>query len=543
MSDTRTRTAPLVPAVSLILALYCTNATAQQAPAAADAAAPAAPAAPAERTVTINEYIVRGNTVLDGRAIERAVTPFLGPSRTLADVESARAALQAAYQEHGYQSIYVDLPEQQVTGGVVLLQVAETRVGQVAVTGARHNDPEKLRERVPALQAGVVPDFAKAQEQLTALNRGGKRQVIPLVKQGTTEGTMDVELKVEDQSPWRFNASVNNDHSTDTDPLRTVLSVGNDNLWQREHSASLTWFAAPEDLDQASVISASYALPLGTPDWMLEFSGYTSDSNVLTAGETSVTGKGHSFGAKISHTLPMTGAWWHQLSLGVSFNDRSEEVGMVDQKAQTVPLKYAPVTFAYSGFRQGERHLVSSGVSLVFGTRSLFGYGSDAAAFDWARYKADPSFFVLKADLGDTLIFGTGMQLASRISVQHTDRPLTSGEQFAAGGLYTVRGYRSAEAIGDIGAQGSVELRTRAFSLPGVQDWRIYTYFDGAWLKLKEPLPEQEDEFKLGSVGLGTSLRMFDTLNVRLDYGYPLTDGPTTTQGAHRLHFSIGAGF
>jgi len=35
-------------------------------------------AAPAP-SVNINEYIVRGNTVLDPRQIERAVEPFLGP--------------------------------------------------------------------------------------------------------------------------------------------------------------------------------------------------------------------------------------------------------------------------------------------------------------------------------------------------------------------------------------------------------------------------------------------------------------------------------
>jgi len=43
-------------------------------------------AAPAP-SVNINEYIVRGNTVLDPRQIERAVEPFLGPGKTLADVE------------------------------------------------------------------------------------------------------------------------------------------------------------------------------------------------------------------------------------------------------------------------------------------------------------------------------------------------------------------------------------------------------------------------------------------------------------------------
>ena len=97
----------------------------------------AAPAVP-ERQVTIEEYLVRGNTVLDARAIEAAVTPFLGPGRTLKDVEGARDALVAAYQARGYQSVYVDLPEQQVEQGVVVLQVSETKVGRLRVVGAQN---------------------------------------------------------------------------------------------------------------------------------------------------------------------------------------------------------------------------------------------------------------------------------------------------------------------------------------------------------------------------------------------------------------------
>ncbi|HAI46817.1 MAG TPA: hypothetical protein DCM50_08990, partial [Stenotrophomonas sp.] len=235
--------------LSLCLLCVMPLAAAQQAPAAGTAATPAASDAPTAARVTINEYLVRGNSVLDARDIERAVTPHLGPDRTLQDVEAARLALQAAYQQRGYQSVYVDLPEQQVSGGVVILQVTESRVGQVNVVGARHNDPERLRARVPALQSGQVPDFEVAQQQLTELNRGGKRQVVPLVKPGAAEGTMDVELKVEDKTPWRVSASVNNDHSVDTEPLRSILSIGHDNLWQKDHTASLTFFAAPQDLD------------------------------------------------------------------------------------------------------------------------------------------------------------------------------------------------------------------------------------------------------------------------------------------------------
>ncbi|WP_313256026.1 ShlB/FhaC/HecB family hemolysin secretion/activation protein [Stenotrophomonas sp.] len=533
MSPIKTRPACLAQATGLMLAVCCAVASAQE-PVAATAST---------RKVNVNEYIVRGNSVLDARSIERAVTPYLGPDRTMADIEAARAALQEAYQSGGYQSVYVDLPEQQVSGGIVFLQVTETRLGNVTVEGARHNDPQALRARVPALQEGSVPDFTQAQAQLSALGRSGKRQVIPLVQQGSAPGTMDVQLKVEDQSPWRFGASLNNDHSADTSALRSVLSVGHDNLWGREHSASLTWFFAPEDLGEANVVSGSYAMPLGSPDWTLELSGYSSDSNVLTEGNTNVTGKGHALGVKLNRVLPMNGLWWHRLSLGVTFNDREERIGMLGQDVQYVPLKYAPISLGYSGFRQGEKHQLSTEAQVVFGTRSLLGYGSTEAEFDWARFKADPSFVLVKGDISDTFNFDGGEQLHGRLSVQATDQPLVSGEQMAAGGMYTVRGYRSAEAIGDYGALASLEWRTRPLGIWGLQDWRIYTYLDGAWLRLRSPMPEQEDAFTLGAIGLGSSFRLFDYLSFRFDYGYPLRDGPTTTQGAHRLHLSIGTSF
>lgn len=85
------------------------------------------------RPVDVNEYFVRGNTVLDARTIEEAVYPFLGPQKYLADIEGARDALQKAYQANGYQSVFVELPEQKVEDGIVYLQVSETKVGRVRV--------------------------------------------------------------------------------------------------------------------------------------------------------------------------------------------------------------------------------------------------------------------------------------------------------------------------------------------------------------------------------------------------------------------------
>ncbi|MGC3654935.1 POTRA domain-containing protein, partial [Pseudomonas aeruginosa] len=82
------------------------------------------------------------------------VNPFLGPQRSLRDIEGARDALQAAYQEKRYQSVYVELPEQQVSGGVVYLQVTDTTVGRVRLLGAEHYSAGELPEEVRTLEEG-----------------------------------------------------------------------------------------------------------------------------------------------------------------------------------------------------------------------------------------------------------------------------------------------------------------------------------------------------------------------------------------------------
>lgn len=106
----------------------------------ADAGTPA-------RLVDVNEYVVRGNTVLDARDIEEAVYAFLGPQRSLTDIEGARDALQQRYQAKGYQSVFVELPEQQVEGGVVYLQVSETRIGRVRVVGTSTTLPSMCAKK------------------------------------------------------------------------------------------------------------------------------------------------------------------------------------------------------------------------------------------------------------------------------------------------------------------------------------------------------------------------------------------------------------
>lgn len=528
---------------AIVLTLAINAAWAQSAPA-QDAAAAAAPAAADARRVNINEYIVRGNTVLEARDIERAVYPYLGPERTLADIEAAREALQTIYQERGYQSVYVDLPEQQVADGIVFLQVSETKVGRVRVVGAQHYSPLAIRDEVPALKEGEVPNFNQAQAELTGLNKSASRQVVPLVKEGRLPGTMDVDLKVEDKSPWQASLGLNNDYSADTTRLRSTASVGYDNLWQLGHSVSLTFFTAPQETDNAKVWSGSYAMPLSSR-WSLQFSGYKSDSNVATIGGTNVLGKGHSFGVSATYAMDPLGAWSNSLSIGLDYKKFDEATRFGDNEDQ-IPIKYLPFTLAYTGYRYAESSQSSLGLSIVGASGSFFNQSSDWQEFDNKRYMASPSFALLRGDGTHTQSLFGDWQLGLRGSFQLASGALVSNEQFSAGGMTSVRGYLAAERTGDDGFLGSVEWRTPSLARwlgSNVNEWRFYAFADAATLRLRDPLPEQDASYSLASVGLGTRLQVLDWLSGTFDWGYPLKDGPNTRKHDPRLNFSVRASF
>ena len=95
------------------------------------------------------EFAVEGNTVLADIDIEKAVYPSLGPGRTLADVEKARAALEAAYHQNGYLSVSVNVPVQNINAGVVRLDVIEGQVERLKVSGNQYTSRRDLRGEVP----------------------------------------------------------------------------------------------------------------------------------------------------------------------------------------------------------------------------------------------------------------------------------------------------------------------------------------------------------------------------------------------------------
>src|ERR1051326_6899659 len=133
--------------------------------------------------IDLMELVVTGNTVLDAKTIEGVVEPFMGPGRTMDDVDLAREALQNAYLDRGYKTVSVRIPKQVARDGVVQIEVVENRVGRVDVIGSRYHSLERIKALAPSVADGSVTNFDRLQTELVALNSVPDMRVTPALKE------------------------------------------------------------------------------------------------------------------------------------------------------------------------------------------------------------------------------------------------------------------------------------------------------------------------------------------------------------------------
>lgn len=509
------------------------------------AAAPAA-AAPAEDRFDLLELRVEGNSVLPATSIETAVYPHLGEQKTIRDVEAARTALEKAYHDNGFLTVFVDIPEQKVDGGTVRLRVNEGQVERLRVSDARYYTPSGIRAAVPALAEGGVPYFPAVQQQLAQAGAKADLQVTPVLRPGRTPGKVEVDLKVKDQLPLHGNVELNDRYSANTSRTRLNANVRYDNLWQRGHSVSLGIQAAPQDLDESKVFSATYVMPVGRGDYLALY-GVKSRSNIAAVGDINVIGNGSIVGLRHISTLRARPGFFHTLTAGLDYKDFKETVKLGADQENT-PISYLPLMLAYEATLQGAASNTVLGAGINFSLRgladdSLDCKGQQLNEFACKRYRAEANYATLRLDLKHTHTLPAAWSLYGRLSGQLASGPLISNEQFSAGGVDSVRGYIESTAMGDDGWIAGLELRAPPLAKrlsAKLNEFSLYSFAEGARLSLQHPLSGQTSRFDLLSAGVGLRFRGWDGVNGALDWAYPFEEAGSVKQGDSRVHFRLG---
>lgn len=496
-------------------------------------------AEPAEPRFFIQEYLVEGVHLVRPVLVEQAVYRFLGPKRTKDDVERARAAVEKLYHQLGFQTVTVRIPEQPISAAVRLV-VNEVPVGRLRVRGATYTAPSKVKALAPSLGEGKVVNFNAVPQEMSALNGNPDRQVTPSIHQGATPGTVDVDLEVKEKSPVHASVELNNRHGADTKPLRLNLSLSDSNIAQSGHGVGASFQTAPEAPKQVRVFSGYYSARFpAVPGFGLMVQGTKQNSNVSTLGSVAVAGRGQTLGLRGNFDLPSQPDFFQSASIGLDYKHFLSEVnlaasGSTPASLLTTPITYYPLSASYTATWKGKTHSTDVNVGLSFNLRTT---ETSSTEFNTNRYGADSNFVVLHSDLSHTRELWRGVQIFGKVQGQLADQPLVNSEQLSGGGSGTVRGYLEAEALGDNGAFGTLELRSPSI-LPWLGrkagDWRWYAFYEGGYLNINQPLPSQTSYFRLASYGLGTRVQLFDHFDGAVDAAMPqATAGTTKPQTVH----------
>lgn len=474
----------------------------------------------------IKEYRVRGSKLLPMREIEKAVYPFLGPRRGEQDVEGARLALEKAYKERGYQTVYVEVPQQDPRAGVIIMQVVEAPVGRLRIKGAKWFLPSKIKQMASSMQEGKVPDFNEVKKDIIALNQWRDRKVTPELRQGVVPGTVDVDLIVDDKSPVHGSVEVNNRYNANTTPYRVNASLSYGNLWQLGHTLGLSYQFAPERLKDATVYSGYYMMPVPWYDSLsLMLTGTKQDSNVSTLGGGAVAGRGDVLGIRLMKQLPLEDGYFHSLSFGMDYKRFGQDIS-TGGVTTSAPVAYYPFTLAYSAGKVRKESFTDFNVAATFHFRGM----SSNTQFANRRFNADDGFFYVRGDASHTQDLPGGLQAFLKFQGQASGSSLINTEQIAIGGLSTVRGYLEATQLGDSGWISSFELRSPSLIGDSTRDspdeWRFYAFYEGGHVFVNHALPAQLKNFALASTGLGTRLRIRKHLHGTVDLAMPLISQP-----------------
>jgi len=483
------------------------------------------------------ELRVLGNTALDARTVEAAVYPFTGPTKHMADVEAARAALERTYHDHGFGTVFVDIPEQSVDDGIVRLRVSEARLHQVRVTGAKYFSGRQILAEVPAAKSGTVPDLPELQRELTALNAQTRdRTVVPVLKAGTEPATVDLALRVEDHLPLHGSVELNNQRTADTTHLRALIQASYDNLFGRLDSLSFQYQATPESPRESHVFAGNYTLRLGSAGSGLSFLYVDSKSAVSTVGTLGVLGTGSVYGLRWMNPLPVSDSA-QSIALEADYKSFSQSINVSSGSGLNTPIDYISLSAAYSGARNAAKLQADWTTSLNFGF-SRAPYNADQ--FADKRYGALPNYFYIRSEGGLTWLLPAQFSAALRLSGQYAVDPLISNEQMAIGGAFSVRGYLEAEELGDSALRGSLQLGAPPLVLlSGRLRFDEFAFYDLARDFTLDPLADQPRHSDLRSWGLGLKMDGGSRLYGALTWAYPLIDGSRTLKGSPMLLFVI----
>ncbi|MFW6358591.1 MAG: ShlB/FhaC/HecB family hemolysin secretion/activation protein [Chroococcales cyanobacterium] len=489
-----------------------------------------------DATVRVNAVNVVGSTVFSEDDFAEVISFLIGKEATFEDLLAIRSAITNLYTSQGYTTSGAFLPPQDVSNGVITVQVIEGELEEIEIEGLIRLNESYVRSRL-ALAGKAPVNINQLEEslQLLQLNPLFERVQAEL-KAGTSPGKSILILSLTEAPAFSAAYLVENRDSPSVGSVRHNAILTHQNLlgWGDNLSFQAGF---TEGVDSYNI---NYEIPVNPRNGIVEFRYSKNDQVVIEEPFNPLDLVSHSENISLGFRQPLIYTPTQEFTLGLSATLR---------ESQTFLFEDIPFSFSL-GPENGESRVTvlrlsqdwtQRSLNRVVAVRSQFNVGIDAFNATINEDAPDGRFFSWIGQFQWVQALNEqGVVAISRLTTQLTPDSLLPLEQFSIGGIDTVRGYRQNQRVADNGIVGSVEVRFPIVNKPdGVGLVQVAPFFDVGTVWNNES--EVTSPNTLVSTGVGLRWQINPGFEARLDWGIPLNEieQPSNTLQDNGIFFSI----
>lgn len=426
----------------------------------------------------INRFEIRGNSLLLPGQVDELVAPYVGKGKVYGDIQKALEALENAYQAKGYSTVNVSVPEQEITSGVIRLEVQEAVLGKVTITGNQHFSTENVRASLPNLREGAAPNLRQVSENVQLVNDNPAKQVEVTLGASEEEGKVEAKVSLTEQNPQRFFVTLDDTGTVETGRHRLGVAYQNANLLGNDETLTLAYTTSPDiwwnrpDGVKVDIYSVAFRKPFYSIGDSLDVIYGNSNVNTPATQATGfgIVGKGEVFALRWNHFFPRRGEYSGKLVLGYDYKHINTTCDP-DQRGTTAtctPYTLQPISATYNGQIQRVSHQASYNIGLAYNLPTGKSYPINNAAV--GRPKTDRYSFISNRDVNDDFLVlrfsgsyaqqVAGWTLRAALNGQLANSGLPSAEQLGLAGASAVRGFSERALAADTGHVVNLEAYT-----------------------------------------------------------------------------------
>lgn len=476
--------------------------------------------APGGPSFHINSFSITGNTVIPTGELQAQIAGYLGKDMTLAQLYDVADVLTRYYRAKGYGLAYVTPPAQKLSAGNVQLQVVEGRIGNIDIQGNSRTRTPVLRRRTQGLNSGDIYTNGAAERAVLLMDDLPGVQAREVLSAGQTFGSSDILFNV-DEHAFDGDASID-DYGR--------ASIGR---WRINADASVNSITGSGDQLSAGIThSESNLLNFGKLAYMLP----VGSASELTAnfnrafyhvggpifGSLGIEGSTQNGGLAWQYSEIRTQAQTLNWTVGVNHDTAKSLTTSSGLYQVTSNITLLQLGMLYTRSYQDQSSYSLNGNLWTNGQTNKDQPGDNNSG-EKLRLEVDGNYVKPFADSWSFLGAGT---------VAYSPDPLVDNDKYSLGGPGNVRGFQSAEARGDRGVFGSVEIQRDFFPSAYIPTaWGVFLDSGKVWtvevdgVPVKGVAPVLIGSSNTSLTSIGTELQLLPNAggwNARLQFAWAI---------------------